>query len=98
MLPVKTEAVDANGNRIFEMVWDHIHEMSLDHAIASFDQRDRNTNKQRRAATKDVQSCLENNPNVVGHEENFVFDFMLEETGAQVVEIIEDSGAPSAPR
>ncbi|MHC4401184.1 MAG: hypothetical protein ACYTG0_16035 [Planctomycetota bacterium] len=96
MLAVKTEAMDANGNRIFEVVWDHIHEMSLDHALTSFDQRDRNINKQRLVATKDVQSCLDNNPNVVGHESQFVFDFMTEETEAQIVETIEDSGPLTA--
>lgn len=94
MLPVKTDAVDAAGNGIFEMIWDHIHEMTLDHALAAFDQRDANINKQKRSASRDLQSCLENNPNVAGHESQFLFDFMTEEPEKQVVEEVEESGRP----
>ena len=76
-------------------MWDHIHEMSLDHALTSFDQRDANINKQKRSASRDLQSCLENNPNVAGHESQFQFDFMTEE---QTVEEIQESGRPTKPR
>ncbi len=98
MLPVKHEVVDASGNKVFEVMWDHIHEMSLDHAFTSFDQRDANINKQKEAASRDLQSCLENNPNVAGHEAQFEFDFMMEEVEPQVVEAIEESGARVRPR
>ncbi len=98
MLPVRTDAVDAAGNRIFEVIWDHIHEMTLDHALASFDQRDTNINKQKHSASRDLQSCLENNPNVAGHESQFQFDFMTEEPEEQIVEEIQESGRPPQPR
>lgn len=98
LLPAKVEAVDANGNRVFEVMWDHIHEMSLKHALESFDQRDANINKQEHAASRDLRSCLENNPNVAGHEPQFLFDFMSEESEAQVVEEIQESGRPANPR
>lgn len=98
LLPAKVEAVDANGNRVFEVMWDHIHEMSLKHALESFDQRDANINKQKHAASRDLRSCLENNPNVAGHEPQFLFDFMSEESEAQVVEEIQESGRPANPR
>jgi hypothetical protein len=98
MLPVRVEAVDARGNRMFQVAWDHIHEMSLDHALTAFDQRDINIEKQKRSATRDLQSCLENNPNVTGHESQFQFAFMTEETESQLVELAEDSGPPIRPR
>ncbi len=98
MLPVRIDAVDAAGNRMFEVIWDHIHEMTLDHALTSFDQRDTNINKQKRSAGRDLQSCLENNPNVAGHESQFLFDFMTEELEAQVVEEIQESERPANPR
>lgn len=98
MLPVRTDAVDAAGNRIFAVIWDHIHEMTLDHALASFDQRDTNINKQKRSASRDLRSCLENNPSVAGHESQFQFDFMTEESEVQVVEEIQESGKPTKPR
>jgi len=98
MLPARVDAVDAAGNKVFEVMWDHIHEMSLEHALTSFDQRDTNINKQKRSASRDVQSCLENNPNVVGHESQFQFDFMTEEPEIQVVEGIRESERPTKPR
>ncbi len=98
MLPAMIEAVDSAGNRVFEVMWDHIHEMSLDHALTSFDQRDANINKQKRSASRDLQSCLENNPNVAGHESQFEFDFMTEKSEVQVVEEIQESGTPAKPR
>ena len=87
--------IKEGDGKVSDVVWDHIHEMSLGHALASFDQRDININKQRRAATRDLQSCLDNNPNVAGHESQFQFDFMTEE---QVVETVEESGRPARPR
>lgn len=98
MLPIRVDAMDANGQRIFEVVWDHIHKMSLDHALTTFDQRDVNINKQKRSATRDLESCLENNPNVAGHKLQFQFDFMTEEPEVQVVETVEESGTGVNPR
>jgi len=83
---------------VSEVIWDHIHEMSLDHALNSFDQRDANINKQKRSATRDVQSCLDNNPNVAVHKTLFQFDFITEEVEKQVVESIEESRTPNKPR
>ena len=98
MLPVKHEMVDEAGNGIFEVIWDHIHTMSLDHAFSAFDQRDININKQKLAATRDLQSCLENNPHVAGHKEQFQFDFMTEELEVPVVEQVEETKGPNKPR
>ncbi len=98
MLPARVEAVDDAGNRVFEVMWDHIHEMTLDHALTSFDQRDENINKQKHSAARDLRSCLENNPNVAGHEKQFQFDFMTEGPEEQVVEEIQESGVSRKPR
>ena len=98
MLPARIEAVDAAGNRVFDVMWDQIHEMTLHHALTSFDQRDANINKQNRSASRDLQSCLKNNPNVAGHESQFQFDFMAEESEVQVVEEIQESERPTKPR
>ena len=98
MLAAREEPVDAAGNKVFPVMWDHIHEMSLKHALNSFEQRDENINKQKQSASRDLQSCLENNPNVAGHESNFLFDFMTKEPETQVVEAIQETGTPAKPR
>ena len=35
MLPAKIKRVDENNNLFFDVVWDHIHKTSLDHAYGS---------------------------------------------------------------
>ena len=72
--------------------------MSLDHALLTFDQRDANINNQKSSAIRDVESCLENNPNVQGHEAQFEFEFMVGGQEAPIVEEIEETGAPNRPR
>ncbi len=91
MLPAKHQMVDENGNLFMDVVWDYLHEMSLDHALTAFQQRDENIDKQKLAATKDLQSCLDNNPNVRGHERQFVFGFLLEAPQQIVVETIAET-------
>lgn len=86
MLAAKIDRIDANGNRIIDVVWDYLHEMSLDHALIAFTQRDEIIEKQKLAATRDVHSVLDNNPNIAGHETQFTFSFMVEEP----IEIIEE--------
>ncbi len=92
MLPMKIESPDETGGGVSDVVWDHIHKMSLDHALSSFDQRD--INKQKRSASRDLQSCLDNNPNVAKHKSQFQFDFMTEELEEQIVEKIDESEKP----
>ena len=66
--------------------------MSADFALSAFSQRDENIDKQRRSATRDVQSFLDNNPNAKGHEKQFgVFSFMLEEAAPVVVETVQET-------
>jgi len=91
LLPAKIERIDAKGNKYLDVVWDYLHEMSLDHALTAFSQRDENIIKQRRAATRDLRSALDNNPNLAGHDEQFQFVFMLEEAADIVTEAIEES-------
>ena len=81
---------------MFDIVWDHIHQMSLDHALLSFDQRDENIQKQKRSATRDLNSSLENNPNLEGQGDQFEFEFMTEELAEQVVEVISET--PKNPK
>lgn len=89
-LPAKLERIDERGNRIFDVVYDHIHRMNLDHAFNAFEQRDENINRQRKSASRDLASFLENNPNAKGYENQFVFDFMLEGNTVDTIEIIEE--------
>ena len=91
---VKIEKMTANGQKLIEVVVDHLHEMSLDHALTAFGQCDDLISKQRRSATRKLQSFLEFNPNAAGHQRNFVFDFMDEEPVAATMESIEESPAP----
>jgi len=98
VVAAKIDRVDASGNRVFDVVWDYLHEMSLDHALTSFSQRDEIIEKQRLAATRDVHNFLENNPNAAGHEDQFQFAFMLEEPMEIVQESIKETGGwPAAP-
>jgi len=87
-LAIKIEKLTANGQKVFDVIWDQLHEMSLDHALIAFSQRDDIIGKQQRAATRDVQSCLEYNPNVKGHDDQFRFAFMAEESMPVVTETI----------
>jgi hypothetical protein len=88
MLPAKTPAFDGNGNMVFDVKYDHIHRMSADHALLAFENRDENIGKQRRSATRDLQSFLKHNPNAKGQEHNFTFAFMEEEPEPQAVQKI----------
>jgi hypothetical protein len=93
VLPAKIPLkVDENGNiLLFEVRYDHIHTMSADHALLSFDQRDENIKKQQRSATRDLESFLENNPHAEGRQRLFDFDFVREDAGVQVVEKVEET-------
>ena len=94
-LAAKIERFTANGQKVFDVVWDHIHEMSIDHALSAFGQRDDVIKKQKRSATRDLQSFLDFNPNAEGHERQFIFDFMDEEPIEAMMETIEES--PTTP-
>jgi hypothetical protein len=88
-IPIK---VDENGQTLlFEVQYDNLHTMSLDHALLAFDQRDDNIRRQKQLATRDLQSFLDNNPNAQGREHQFVFDFVHEESQAQQVEVVHDT-------
>ena len=91
MLPARVPFFDENGQMYLDVVYDHIHSMALDHALLAFDQRDGNITKQKRSATRDLQSVLDNNPNVKGHEEKFLFDFLDDAPVAQSVEKVTES-------
>lgn len=100
ILPVKTERLDARGNKIIDVVYDHLHEMDLHHALLAFTQRDENIEKQKISASRDLQSALDNNPNLVGCAAQFKFAFMTEDAEAVVEErisqtIVEKSEEPS---
>lgn len=93
MLAAKLERVDTNGNRIFDVMWNHLHAMDLNHALTAFRQRDEMIERQRRAATRDVESVVDNNPKVRGYEGQFKFAFMLEEPVELNNERIEETAA-----
>lgn len=86
MIPAKHEKVDAGGNRIFDVIWNHLHESSLDHLLGHFQQRDDTIEKQSLAASRDWASALDNNPNLVGDERQIKFGFMRDEPIPQVEE------------
>jgi hypothetical protein len=91
LIAAKIQREGSRGQKYFDVVWDYLHEMSLDHALTAFSQRDDNFEEQRRAATRDLRSALDNNPNMAGHEEQFRFAFVLEEPSKIVTEAIEES-------
>jgi hypothetical protein len=65
--------------------------MSVDHALTSLSQRDAIIEQQRRSATRDVQSFLDNNPSAHGYRSQFVFGFMLEEAAPVIEEEVEET-------
>jgi|GEM_PF-2567520 len=92
VVAVKIEKMTAGGQKILDVMWDYLHEMSLDNSLTHFDQRDQNITKQRLAATRDMESCLDFNPNVAGCRGQFVFGFIMEEAARPAVaETIEES-------
>ena len=93
ILAARFDRIDENGNRVFDVVWDYLHETSLDHLLTAFSTRDENIEKQRLAATRDVHSALDNNPNAAGHKDDFVFAFMLEEPAEAAEERIAETRA-----
>jgi hypothetical protein len=68
----------ASGQRIFDVVWDHILSMSLDHARISFEQRREQLAGGCRSLDRDVRSFNDNNPNASGREVQMSFDFTFE--------------------
>jgi len=96
IVAIKIERMTENGQKVFDVIWDQLHEMSLDHALIAFAQRDDVITKQQRAATRDVQSCLDFNPNCAGHEEQFRFNFMYDEPVPVVSETISETETPKA--
>lgn len=91
LIAAKIDRVDPNGNHILDVVWDFLHSTSRELAYRAFSQRDESIEKQRLAATREVHSFLENNPNAVGNEEQFQFAFMLEDATSQTHAIIAES-------
>lgn len=80
MIAAKYERIDKNRNRIIDVVWDYLHTTSNHHALVAFSQCDELIEKQRLAATHNVHSFIDNNPNAKGCESQFLqFAFMLEE-------------------
>lgn len=96
LIAANIERLDERGNKYFDVVWDHIHEMSLAHALTAFSQRDEIIDKHRRAATRDVESFLDFNPHAAGRADQFQFAFMLEHAVPVVVEHVTET--PLAPR
>jgi hypothetical protein len=91
-IAAKIKRLGAKDNMILDVVWDWLHEMSLDHALLAFSQRDSNILKQRRAATREVHSFLENNPNAAGHADKFKqLSFLVDEPAEVIEEQIEES-------
>ena len=95
MVPAKVEKVDRHGNKILEVIWDHLHESSLTDLLTHFTQRDETIEKQKRSATRDLHSAIDNNPNAMGCATQFSVEFMADEPMAKIEEQIVVS-APSA--
>lgn len=63
MLPAKIERLDIHGNRIFDVVWDHVFEMSAHHGLLFLSQQYENIEKQCRSHSRVKSSVADNNPN-----------------------------------
>ncbi len=97
MISAKVKRQDERGQMIIDVVWDYLHTTGNDHALAAFSQRDELIEKQRIAATRNVHSFVDNNPNAKGCESQFLqFAFMLEEPVSVRVETITETGTTKA--
>ena len=74
MLPAKLERIDIHGNRIFNVVWDHVFEMSTHHGLLFLSQQYENIEKQCRAHNRVKASIVDNNPNF-GSVQLSLFDY-----------------------
>jgi hypothetical protein len=99
MLPAKLERMDINGNKVFDVVWDHVFEMSAHHGLLFLSQQYENIEKQCRSHNRVKASVLKNNPNFQKVQLGlFDYDFRYTtgETKSQSVNKIEES--PIKPR
>lgn len=96
LIAAKVEREDASGQKIIDVVWDHIHEMSLTHALTSFSQIDEGIDKQRISATRNLASALENNPHLSGAEHQFSFRFVLEAPAPEPTEVVDEPVIPTS--
>lgn len=91
VVAVKVKKMTAGGQKVFDVVWDILHEMSENHFLSHFEQRDNIITQQRLAATRDLLSCLDFNPNVSEQRGQVKFAFILEESREMVEELIDES-------
>ena len=75
MLPARLPVTDEKGNLILDVVYDHIHKMSLDHAILSFDQRD--NKRSLGTATCKVSWTSTKTRRVIGRNSNYYSQTMM---------------------
>jgi hypothetical protein len=97
-LPAKIERMDINGNQIFDVVWDHIFEMSAHHALLFLSQQYENIEKQCCSHNRVRSSVVDNNPNCRELQLGlFDYDFRYAtgESQPQVVERIRESAVNS---
>jgi hypothetical protein len=90
----KIEKIGPDGQRTFEIVWDHIYSMEFHHALASFQQRFENGQRQDRALDRDIASFNDNNENAIGHPIQKEMFAMADEREEQIVEAIEQDAPP----
>lgn len=83
MHAARHERVDENGNRIFDVVWDHIFQMSRDHAEVSFEQRWQQVADEAKSLDRDMKSFNDNSPNAADEPIQKTFDFTWELEGPQ---------------
>lgn len=98
MHAAKYPKTDQNGNLVFETMWDHILDMSAEHARVSFTQRWHQIAGKCRQLSRDVASFQEFNPNGSAVQLTLPLDFSgeIEDRDEQRVEEITPSDP--APR
>lgn len=98
MIAAKIPKINDKGEPTSEVVWDHIHGMSWDHAITAFKQRLDNHQRQDRALDRDIGSFNDNNPNAREHKIQKEMLFTYDEPAEQIVEKIEMSNKAQKKR
>jgi hypothetical protein len=88
MLPAKFEKTLPDGQKILDVVWDHLHTMSDDHFQVSQRQRHDQWLGMGRAMKQDLESYYDNNPNAGEPIQLSLLDMLEDKHTEQVVDVI----------
>lgn len=79
LVAAKFERIEAGGQRVFDLVWDYLHDSSSSHLLTHFHNREDVIEKQKKSASRDWHSACDFNPNMQGLEGEYQFTFLTDD-------------------